>query len=96
MNEEKIKKVGRPKKEDALTAAEKQKKYREKKKTNEGQKIEISVIKELIQNTKKMYEEQYYKSTDDINRERNFGSATGVERVLMYVEQIEQKIKNEN
>lgn len=90
-----IKKVGRPKKENALTSAEKQKKYRDEKKKKENGKIEIEAVENLIKKTKKFYEELYCKTTNPEVKNQHLAAGNAVERVLMNFE-IEIKKINEN
>ena len=87
------KKIGRPKKETSLTAAERQKKCREQKKIAESEKVKIEIVKNLISETKKMYENYYLQSTDEITKNKNLGAANGI---TMLEIKFERLIENEN
>lgn len=81
-------KVGRPQKENALTGAERQRKYLENKKNNEKQKIEIEAVRNLISEVKKIYEDYYFRSVDDETKKKNYASAAGITFLEIKFEQL--------
>lgn len=69
--------VGRPKKENALSDAERQKKRRERKKIEDNEKIEneyikISTYRKEMEKAIKSWEERYKNAKNEENKKTNF------------------------